>query len=159
MLPLVGCGVLRLSLILHQKPIKEGSARISSTERAHFSVVLTKANPSGMTACCTNLGTFTPLYDHSRSLAIGFLVLYPPNMQDFILFCRLLESPSIIFYYKGSKSEKNVPFALNTIVAFDPSQAMNFKSKEKAVFLCKKLNKDQKALQKAGFTTFKVTTH
>lgn len=80
-------------------------------------------------------------------------------MQNFVVFCRLVESPSTTLYYKGTENKKNVPFALNTIVAFDPSQAMNFKSKKKAVFLCKILNKDKKSLQKAGFTTFQVTTH
>ena len=79
-------------------------------------------------------------------------------MQNFIVFCRLIESPSILLYYKGSKIEKNVPFALNTIIAFDPSQAMNFKSKKVAQNLCKKLNQDQKSLHKLGFTTFQVTT-
>lgn len=49
MLPLVGCGVSRTAVILHRKPIKEGSARISSAECAHKSrLSLRIANPLGM---------------------------------------------------------------------------------------------------------------
>ena len=68
----------------------------------------------------------------------------------------LIDSPKIIFYYKGTANEEGVSFAMNTIVGFDISDAMVFYDKEDAVQLCDKLNKDRKVLLKYGYEPFEM---
>ena len=74
----------------------------------------------------------------------------------YILRTHLLENPDVVFYYKGTASEIGVPFALNTIVAFEPADAMMF-DKQTAIELCKRLNLDKLELTKAGYSEFVVT--
>ena len=61
----------------------------------------------------------------------------------------------MVFYYKGTAREKGVPFALNTIVAFDSSDAFVFDNDETAKKICFRLNINKKTLHKAGYSEFK----
>lgn len=73
----------------------------------------------------------------------------------YILRTHLLENPSVVFYYKGTATENGVPFALNTIVAFEPMNAMKFDRKS-AIILCKQLNLDKMKLIKIGYDKFEL---
>lgn len=68
----------------------------------------------------------------------------------------LIDSPKIIFYYKGTANEEGVSFAMNTIVGFDISDAKVFHDKEDAIQLCEKLNEDRETLLKNGYGAFVV---
>ena len=74
----------------------------------------------------------------------------------YILRTRLLENPNVSFYYKGTATEEGVPFALNTIVGFEPSDALQFDNKKTAIALCKKLNLDTSSLARVGYSEFEV---
>ena len=76
----------------------------------------------------------------------------------YLLRTHLLENPNVVFYYKGTAREKDVPFALNTIVAFEPSDALEFNNEQAAINLCKRLNLDKSLLVKVGYTNFEVIT-
>lgn len=54
----------------------------------------------------------------------------------YILRTHLLENPDVVFYYKGTAKEHGVPFALNTIVAFEQYDAVVFDCKSTAKALC-----------------------
>ena len=73
----------------------------------------------------------------------------------YILRTHLLEDPDVVFYYKGTDKEHGVPFALNAIVAFDPSDAMFF-DKPIAMEKCYRLNLDKHALISKGYSEFDV---
>ena len=45
-------------------------------------------------------------------------------MAKHVLRTKLAENPNVTFYYKGTADEPNVPMALNTLVAFDMSDAL-----------------------------------
>lgn len=77
-------------------------------------------------------------------------------MKGYVITTHLIDSPKIIFYYKGTANEEGVSFAMNTIVGFDISDAMVFYDKEDAVQLCDKLNKDEDSLLKYGFEVFEL---
>lgn len=66
-----------------------------------------------------------------------------------------MENPDVVFYYKGTAKEDGVPFALNTIVAFEPADAMMF-NKLTAMELCKCLNVDKHSLADAGYSEFEI---
>lgn len=74
----------------------------------------------------------------------------------YILRTHLLENPDVVFYYKGTATENGVPFALNTIVAFEPSDATIIENEQYAINLCKRLNLDKPLLVKVGYTNFEV---
>ena len=93
-----------------------------------------------------------PLYDHSRRLANGFFLIM------YLLRTHLLENPDVIFYYKGTAREKGVPFALNTIVAFKPSDALVFDNEQVAINYCNLLNQDKQALVSNGYSKFEIVT-
>lgn len=76
----------------------------------------------------------------------------------YILRTRLLENPNVSFCYKGTATEEGVPFALNTIVGFEPSDALQFDDKKTAIALCKKLNIDKSILAKVGYSEFEIIT-
>lgn len=147
-----------MAVTLHQKPNlggDKGSARNSSAERDHNSrLSLRIANPS-----IHLIGKAQVLHESWRTDApvrsltwsyqrFLFLVMY-------ILRTHLLESPDVVFYYKGTAKEDGVPFALNTIVAFEPADAMMF-NKLTAMELCNKLNLDKIELSDAGFSEYVV---
>lgn len=73
----------------------------------------------------------------------------------YVLRTRLLENPEVSLYYKGIAREEGVPFALNTIVAFEPADAMMF-NKQTALALCEKLNQDKESLARVGYNVLEV---
>ena len=77
-------------------------------------------------------------------------------MKGYVITTHLIDSPKIIFYYKGTANEEGVSFAMNTIVGFDISDAMVFHDKEDAIQLCEKLNRDKEILLKCGYETFEM---
>ncbi len=74
-------------------------------------------------------------------------------MHKYVLRTHLLEKPEVVFYYKGTAKEQGVPFALNTIIAIDPSEAMLF-NVQSAIRFCKRLNLNKYELIEAGFSEF-----
>ena len=74
----------------------------------------------------------------------------------YILRTHLLEDPDVVFYYKGTAKEHGVPFALNTIVSFEPSSAIVFNDEKTAMELCERLNLDKLELTKAGYSDYVV---
>jgi len=74
----------------------------------------------------------------------------------YILRTHLLEDPNVVFYYKGTANEHGVPFALNTIVAFEPAGAMMF-NKQAAMELCMRLNQEKASLVQVGYSEFGVS--
>lgn len=77
------------------------------------------------------------------------------EIEGYILRTRLLVNPKRIFYYKGTASEPNVSFAMNTIVALDINGAKVFKNCSEAMNLCTKLNEDSQ-LTEHGYSQFDV---
>lgn len=77
-------------------------------------------------------------------------------METYILRTHLIDSPGVFFYYKGTAREKEVPFALNTIVAFESSEAFVFENDKNAKTICLRLNFNKKALNDAGYSKFEI---
>lgn len=77
-------------------------------------------------------------------------------MEGYVITTHLKDNPKISFYYKGTADEKGVSFAMNTIAAFDISDAMVFHDKKDAAQLCEKLNEDEGSLLKYGFEVFEL---
>ena len=77
-------------------------------------------------------------------------------METYILRTHLIDSPGVFFYFKGTASEKEVPQAVNTIVGFEPSDALKFVDKYIADCLCQNLNLDKTSLKTNGFSEFEV---
>ena len=73
----------------------------------------------------------------------------------YLLRTHLLENPDIVFYYKGTAKEKGVSFALNTIIAFEPSDALVFDDEKTAQIYCNRLNCEKKQLAEKGYGMFK----
>ena len=132
--------------VLHE--IRRPNARISRLS-------LRKANPSIhlIGKCCVlheSWRTDAPV----RSLA-------PPCQwflysAMYILRTRLLDNPNVSLYYKGTAREEGVPFALNTIVGFEPIDAMKFDDEQKAIALCEKLNLNKQELIMVGYSEFEA---
>ena len=76
----------------------------------------------------------------------------------YILRTHLLENPDVVFYYKGTDREKGVSLALNTIVAFEPSDALVFDNGQVAINYCNLLNQDKQALVSNGYSKFEIVT-
>lgn len=76
-------------------------------------------------------------------------------MNKYVLRTRLSENPDVVFYYKGTADESGVPLALNTIVAFDISDALPMDECQ-AYMVCEELNRDKKSLFSTGYTEFEV---
>ena len=66
-----------------------------------------------------------------------------------------MEKPSVCLYYKGMEENETIPKALNAVVAFSPTDALEL-DEDAAVRLCKRLNKDRASLLGCGFTEFEV---
>ena len=79
-------------------------------------------------------------------------------MEGYVIRTHLKDNPKITFYYnyKGTANEEGVSLAMNTIAAFDISDAMVFHDKKDAVQLCEKLNEDRETLLKNGYGAFVV---
>ena len=80
-------------------------------------------------------------------------------MASYILHTHLLEAPKVSFYYKGTSLKHDVPYALNSVVCFEKSEALRIHDKQKAISLCYKLNKDKQALFEAGYATFEINRY
>lgn len=78
-------------------------------------------------------------------------------MEGYVIRTHLKDNPKITFYYKGTANEEGVSLAMNTIAAFDISDAMVFHDKKDAVQLCEKLNEDKETLVDKGYQEFTVT--
>ena len=76
-------------------------------------------------------------------------------MTKFVLRSKLAENPNVTFYYKGTANERDVPLALNTIVAFNMSDALVM-AKDNAYRLCEELNRDKEFLISTGYTEFEA---
>lgn len=68
---------------------------------------------------------------------------------------RLLENPAVCLYYKDVENDSSVPFALNVVVAFIPSEALILDNKS-AKNLCKRLNADKDVLLSQGYSEFDI---
>ena len=77
------------------------------------------------------------------------------DMKKYVLRSKLAENPNVTFYYKDTADERNVPLALNTIVAFEMSDALVME-KEQAYKVCEELNRDKGSLISTGYTEFEV---
>ena len=75
----------------------------------------------------------------------------------YILRTHLLDNPDVFFYYKGTAREEGVSFALNTIVGFEPIDAMKFDNEQTAIALCEKLNFNKQELIMVGYSEFELT--
>ena len=80
-------------------------------------------------------------------------------MEGYVIRTHLKDNPKITFYYKGTANEEGVSLAMNTIAAFDISDAMVFQDKEDAIQLCKKLNEDRDGLLENGYWPFSIQYH
>lgn len=78
------------------------------------------------------------------------------KMGAHVIRTHLKENPEVVFYYKGTAREQGVSLALNTIAAFDLSDAHIFNDEEVARSLCQELNLGKNTLLAAGFTEFEV---
>ena len=76
-------------------------------------------------------------------------------MEGYCLMTRLLENPAVCLYYKDVENDSSVPFALNVVVAFIPSEALIL-DKKSAIDLCKRLNEDKDILLSQGYSEFEV---
>ena len=77
------------------------------------------------------------------------------DMGCFVLRTRLIENPNVVFYYKGTDSDGDASFSLNTIVAFEISDALMM-DQDEANRLCERLNADKDALISNGYEEFEV---
>lgn len=76
-------------------------------------------------------------------------------MEGYCLMTRLLENPAVCLYYKDVENDSSVPFALNVVVAFIPSEALILDNKS-AKNLCKRLNADKDVLLSQGYSEFDI---
>ena len=77
------------------------------------------------------------------------------DMGEYVLRTRLVDNPGIEFYYKGTAKEKDASLALNTIVAFEISDAVKMEWDD-ACILCDLLNADKESLKSKGYEAFEV---
>lgn len=77
-------------------------------------------------------------------------------MDGYCIRTRLLENPSVCLYYKDVENDNTIPFALNVVVAFVPSEALILDNKS-AKNLCKRLNADKEVLLSQGYSEFEIT--
>ena len=74
----------------------------------------------------------------------------------YLLRTHLLDNPDVSFYYKGTARVEGVSFALNTIVGFEPIDAMKFDNERTAIALLEKLNFNKQELIMVGYSEFEV---
>ena len=79
-------------------------------------------------------------------------------MRKCLLFCKLVEKPSIRLYYKGLENNSKVAKALNVIIGLTPEDAVTL-YEYTAKKLCRELNQDRDVLLKSGFTEFEILIH
>lgn len=76
-------------------------------------------------------------------------------MNRYVIRTKLLEEPNKVLFYQGTDKDEDSSFALNTIVAFNISEAQVF-DKARAFMLCEKLNTDKESLIGNGYSEFGV---
>ena len=76
-------------------------------------------------------------------------------MGRYCVRTRLVEKPNVCLYYKGMEDDNTVPYALNVVVGFTPSEALILEEDE-AMKLCKRLNEDRGSLLAHGYTEFEI---
>ena len=76
-------------------------------------------------------------------------------MRKCLLFCKLVEKPSIWLYYKGLENNSKFAKALNVIIGLTPEDAVALDDNT-AKKLCHELNQDRELLLKSGFTEFEI---
>ena len=76
-------------------------------------------------------------------------------MNRYVIRTKLLEEPNKVLFYQGTDKDEQSSFALNTIVAFNISEARTF-DKARAFMLCEKLNADKESLIANGYSEFEV---
>ena len=76
-------------------------------------------------------------------------------MNRYVVRTKLLEEPNKVLFYQGTDKDEQSSFALNTIVAFNISEARAL-SKAQAFMLCEKLNSDKESLITNGYSEFEV---
>ena len=76
-------------------------------------------------------------------------------MEKFCLRTKLVEKPSVCFYYKGMEDDDSASFALNVVVSFTPAEAPVFDI-DAATKLLEKLNEDRDSLLAHGYTEFEI---
>ena len=76
-------------------------------------------------------------------------------MEGYVLRTKLAEKPTVVFYYKGTAKDSDVPLSLNTIVAFEVSDATVL-DRESAIRLCTQLNKEKEVLLSKGYLEFEI---
>ncbi len=74
-------------------------------------------------------------------------------MEKFVLRTKLAENPQVVLYYKGTARIEGASFALNTIVAFNISDATLF-DKAASDKMLKLLNAEFELLKSKGFMEF-----
>jgi hypothetical protein len=79
-------------------------------------------------------------------------------MRRCLLFCKLVEKPSIRLYYKGLENDSKIAKALNVIIGLTPKDAVAL-DEYTAKKLCQELNQDRDVLLKSGFTEFEILIH
>ena len=76
-------------------------------------------------------------------------------MNRYVVRTKLLEEPNKVLFYQGTDKDEDSSFALNTIVAFNISEARVF-DKARAFMLCEQLNTDKESLIANGYSEFEV---
>lgn len=76
-------------------------------------------------------------------------------MNRYVIRTKLREEPNKVLFYQGTDTDEDSSFALNTIVAFNISEAQVF-DKAWAFMLCEKLNTDKESLIANGYSEFEV---
>ena len=76
-------------------------------------------------------------------------------MDGYCLRTKLVEKPSVCLYYKGMEGNEAIPEALNAVVAFSPTDALEL-DEDAAERLCKRLNEDGASLLGCGYTEFEI---
>ena len=77
------------------------------------------------------------------------------DMEGYCVGTKLLEMPSVCFYYKGMEDDNTVSFALNAVVAFSVDDALILDEKA-ARSLCDRLNEDRDLLLECGYSEFEI---
>ncbi len=77
------------------------------------------------------------------------------KMEEYVLVTRLAVNPDRALFYNGTANNSDTSFALNSIVAFDISDAMVFEF-EQATKLCRCLNSERGTLLTKGYLEFEV---
>ena len=76
-------------------------------------------------------------------------------MEGYVLRTKLAEKPTVLLFYNGTADNSDIPFALNTIVAFIEADATVL-DRESAIRLSTQLNYDREVLLSKGYLEFEI---